>query len=464
MVAERFYTPLSCTTQSLTPRQLSTSPGFWEALLRVITSDKSDNQHKQVAAILLKNTIPKRWDDASHPPDEKIAGGYHERSPCACHRSHPAAQSTRLPAVRASLVAAAVTQPGNFLSAFAVAFSHIVYADFPARWPDLTAIMVSHLESGMPSQQIAAATLLHAVSMRTASKPCAIVYSNPLLLLAVVRLQVSKRFTYRPPSALAPMCLLVDALFPAMLKVQGCGAASALPCPCEIPPHESLYPNHFARRLQVGQALILSSEADAGPRPTPLEAGCLAHQILKCFYTVTQVGRMVLPSDCASSISRCLVPRQSKLAFYPAVADPEALEAWCSLCRDVLILRLPEPGEAGAYAGMPVALDDRPNWPWWRAKKWAAKVFARLSRSYSVYQARFSSDATVPCSAPLTSHARLQSDIEEGIDRRAHKAAWSSFGSKLVPPAVAAALQLLQEWGGDDRHRYLPDVLLVNIW
>ena len=174
MAAERLNALLH--PQTLPPWQLSTSPGFWEDLLHVVTSDErpSGNHHKQLALILLKNTIPKHWDDASHPPDEKIAGGYHKSRPCC--GSHPAAQSIRLPAVRASLVAAAVTQPGNFLSAFGVAFSHIVCADFPARWPDLTVVMLSHLESAVPSQQIAAATLLHAVSIRTASKSCAIVF------------------------------------------------------------------------------------------------------------------------------------------------------------------------------------------------------------------------------------------------------------------------------------------------
>ena len=156
----------------LTPRQLTTSPGFFEALLRVIISDESTKQHKQVAAILLKNTIPKRWDDAWRPPDEKIAGG-HQITSCACHTQLP---RQRPPAVRALLVAAAVTQQDNFLPAIAVAFSHVVCADFPARWPDLTAVMVSHLESGVPSQQIAATTLLHAVRIRLALKPCAIVW------------------------------------------------------------------------------------------------------------------------------------------------------------------------------------------------------------------------------------------------------------------------------------------------
>jgi len=82
-------------------------------------------------------------------------------------------------------------------------------------------------------------------------------------------------------------------------------------------------------------------------------------------------------------------PPQNNLEFYPVLAKPEALTAWSTLAGQLLAKALPQPGETGEPAGMPVSLDARPRWPWWRAKKWGAKVFVRLGDSYSQPKVRF---------------------------------------------------------------------------
>lgn len=45
---------------------------------------------------------------------------------------------------------------------------------------------------------------------------------------------------------------------------------------------------------------------------------------------------------------------------------------------------LPGPGEPGEPSGQPVDILDRPLWVWWKIKKWALQVIARVSCILSV--------------------------------------------------------------------------------
>ena len=65
-----------------------------------------------------------------------------------------------------------------------------------------------------------------------------------------------------------------------------------------------------------------------------------------------------------------------RLATYPATRDPAAFVAWCGVANSVL--QHPAPPRGGAD-------DDEETLaktPWWEAKKWAAKIIARVTEKY----------------------------------------------------------------------------------
>jgi hypothetical protein len=72
------------------------------------------------------------------------------------------------------------------------------------------------------------------------------------------------------------------------------------------------------------------------------------------------------------------------LGSHPCFYRQEEFIAWCGLANDVLSKHLPDPalGETGEPAGQPTAPDARERWCWWRAKKWAIKLFHRLADRY----------------------------------------------------------------------------------
>jgi len=55
---------------------------------------------------------------------------------------------------------------------------------------------------------------------------------------------------------------------------------------------------------------------------------------------------------------------------------------WFSLFAFIISKNLPEANEGLEPAGQPVNVDDRVEWPWWKCKKWAARVVANFIARY----------------------------------------------------------------------------------
>lgn len=89
-----------------------------------------------------------------------------------------------------------------------------------------------------------------------------------------------------------------------------------------------------------------------------LEAAVNMKIILKTFWSSTQ---FLLPS---------------------VLADHESFFVWLDMFNALLAKPLPEAEEGLEPAGQPKDVDDRVQWPWWKAKKWAAQVASRLFARY----------------------------------------------------------------------------------
>lgn len=180
---------------------------------------------------------------------------------------------------------------------------------------------------------------------------------------------------------------------------------------------------------------------------------------------------------------------------------PEALAAWCTLAGQLLAKPLPQPGEAGEPSGMPAALDARPRWPWWRAKKWGAKVFVRLGDSYSQPKVRArplrdcarwwrallpppSGRVTLPfacvllpadcsCTQQTTRAGRSAPSSTRASPPPRPRSACAScrcvggarhqLGGATGPTFEIPCTHPLQEWNGGSG-RYLPGHVIFNVW
>ena len=61
---------------------------------------------------------------------------------------------------------------------------------------------------------------------------------------------------------------------------------------------------------------------------------------------------------------------------HACLVAPEGVITWLGLLWRTLTRPLPQPGEPGEPVGMPAAESARPDWCWWRTRKWAAKIFS----------------------------------------------------------------------------------------
>mmetsp|Transcript_6423 Transcript_6423/g.12103 ORF Transcript_6423/g.12103 Transcript_6423/m.12103 type:complete len:1045 (-) Transcript_6423:2118-5252(-) len=98
------------------------------------------------------------------------------------------------------------------------------------------------------------------------------------------------------------------------------------------------------------------------PGENSVEAAMMLKQILKIFWSSTQ---FYLPGDSyGNSITPCL-------------SNPHAMQPWFDVLHFSLAKPLPEEIQ-------PHSVDERNSWPWWKVKKWAAQIMARLFSRYGI--------------------------------------------------------------------------------
>lgn len=109
-----------------------------------------------------------------------------------------------------------------------------------------------------------------------------------------------------------------------------------------------------------------------------------------------------------------------QLGRYPSACNSSSFIAWCGLCNSVLVKVL-DPAALPAMADS----DTRAAWPWWKAKKWAAKIVACIAEKYG-----------------------KPSDFDDDTDEEAPalKALAVIFNKNIAPEVVSTALVQLAAW------------------
>lgn len=128
------------------------------------------------------------------------------------------------------------------------------------------------------------------------------------------------------------------------------------------------------------------------------------------------------------------------LSSHPVFCAVDKFGAWCLFANAVLTKKLPDPrlGEAGEPAGMPADDDARERWGWWRAKKWAVKVFHRLADRWG--QPAFHEEVHVKAVA-ATFNKYVAPEVVRGILASLHD--WRKGGRALPRKYQLYALHTL---------------------
>ncbi len=100
------------------------------------------------------------------------------------------------------------------------------------------------------------------------------------------------------------------------------------------------------------------------PSELSLEAAMMLKQILKIFWSSTQ---FYLPGDgTAGAVNNHL-----------SMSNPASIQPWFDVIQAALAKPLPEDIQ-------PKTAEERNSWPWWKVKKWAAQIMARLFSRYGI--------------------------------------------------------------------------------
>ena len=199
--------------------------------------------------------------------------------------------------------------------------------------------------------------------------------------------EMAKHYQFKADEAQAPLRMLIEAIFPTL-------AAAVTHC---LPP---------------GGATAWPP----GSPELPPEAGLVVVHVLKALYSATHLH----------------------LTQFPSIAASAPFSEWAMLVYRVAALELPLPGEGGQPAGMPVDEEDRPKWSWWRARKWALKIFA-------TWTDRFGKPSLTIAGSP--DHAVA-----------------TALNKAVAPRLSTLLLAQLRAWGGVDGapRRYLPPSVIYN--
>ena len=308
------------------------------------------SEASHVAATVLKNAVRRGWEPEGGEGEE---GGPPPPPPIS------AADKA---AVRASLLPALAGSPRPVQAQLVEALRVVALADWPEAWPDLAPALAAVVEEGGAAIAAAGGAAARPALTR-GSLPAARLHAALLATRVLAR-----QYEFRDGDRRAPLLGLAAGLFPGLLRLGGALLAAAWPDP---------------------------AVAAAAPPPPPSSApaadafaGELLKLILKCLWSALYMGVpppwMEVPGDAAAgrgssggSAASAGAPGSAGEAprLPPTPLDPATpAAAWLSLVHTVLVRPVPEP--------QPPALDDRPEWPWWKAKKWALHLATRLAGRY----------------------------------------------------------------------------------
>lgn len=118
-------------------------------------------------------------------------------------------------------------------------------------------------------------------------------------------------------------------------------------------PLDQISEQFFPILLQLAQRLN-------DPNEHSLEAAMTLKQILKIFWSSTQ---HFLPQS---------------IGGITTLLHPEVLQPWFEVLEKALSKKLPEANTGLPPLNQPLAIEEREKWPWWKVKKWTAKIMNRI--------------------------------------------------------------------------------------
>jgi importin-7 len=306
-------------------------------LLSVAAGDPAaPAEASHVAATVFKNAVRRGWD----PPLGE------EEAPARVSVS-PADKA----AVRAGLLAGLAVAARPVQAQLVEAVRVVAYNDWPEAWPDLAPALAAVVEegcAGVAGTGVVTAPPPPGTPSSVAGCPARTARLHAALLACRV---LARQYEFRDGERRAPLLGLASGLYPGLLR--------------------------------LGSALCATwSPASADPM-----TGELLKLVLKCLWSALYMGvppAWLVPAgvgdgggsgDGGGNGNGPPTPASPPALPPGQPLDPSApAAAWLALVHAVLTRPVPEP--------QPASLDDRPEWPWWKAKKWALHIAGRVAGRY----------------------------------------------------------------------------------
>jgi Importin-beta N-terminal domain len=139
------------------------------------------------------------------------------------------------------------------------------------------------------------------------------------------------------------------------------------------------------------------------------------------------------------------------LGSHPSINKTENFVGWCGIANDCLKKHLPDPalGETGPGqepSGQPLDVEARARWPWWKAKKWAAKLFHRIADRWGqplLIDVAKKSKKGAP--------AMTAEEAAEEAKRQAEKNVATLFNKHISVEVCKTILSMLHDWRRSNR-------------
>ena len=310
-----------------TIKNLKHVPGSTVMLLQVAAERQVQYEVRQAAAINVKNIIRECWSGKS-----SLSLAFTETpqgdNPVSILLSETDKDMVRVLLTKVILMEA----EKSIRDLLAEALHFIAVQDYPNNWPQLLPTLLS---------TIAAYSTLDVHNTDHTVTPITLQVYNALFALH----RLCKRYEYKPKDQRGPLLTIVDYSFPLLLPM----AHSLL--------QPSTTEHEKAKEYSNEPALILK-------------------QILKIFWSCTQ---FYLPGTEGITIEdgKATGSLQNPSTWnHTSLVTPEGIQPWFSILLMALSKPLPEQFQPTK------SMEERNAWPWWKVKKRACQIVARLFSRY----------------------------------------------------------------------------------
>lgn len=123
--------------------------------------------------------------------------------------------------------------------------------------------------------------------------------------------------------------------------------------------------------------------------------------------------------EAAQVMKMCLKIFWSATMYQLPLVSGVDVNFWFIKIADVLNKILPEASEGLEPQGQPISIEDRVVWPWWKLKKWAARISSQFIQRYG--NPRYASEETKQFADYFRSHLAAQL-LAPAMNTLAHKA------------------------------------------